>query len=103
MTYIDPEALRRDHADEMIGAIRDVLANIAEDAESLDADRMYRAVGDKMLTEDPRGAMLAAADLLDLAGADWPVVGRDKRFSDTLHNMAATLRARCSAKYRMVP
>jgi len=103
MNYIDPDAMRRDHADEMLGAIRDVLANIAEDAESLDADRMYRAVDDKMLTEDPRGAMLAAADMLDLAGADWPVVGRDRRFADTLHNMAATLRARCQPKYRTVP
>ena len=103
MNYIDPEALRRDHAPEMLGAIRDVLANIAEDADNLDADRMFRAVGDRMLTEDPRGAMLAAADLLDLAGADWPVVGRDRRFADTLHNMAATLRARCGAKYRTVP
>ena len=86
------DKIRRDNAAGMLEAIRSVLQNIEEDADSLDAGRACRALPNEWDgTEDPRGAMYAAADLLDLAGADWAAVARGGAW---LHTMAERLRAK---------
>lgn len=88
------EQIRRGNASGMLDAIRSVLQNLEEDADSLDAGRACRALPNEWDgNEDPRGAMYAAADLLDMAGADWAVVGD----GGWLHDMAATLRVKAAS------
>jgi hypothetical protein len=85
------DLIRARHGGLMLHALRSVLLNIGEDAGRPDADRAAGAIRGEWPGEDPRGAMLAAADLLDLAGADLPVFGLAGGWA---HDLARELRRR---------